>query len=126
MAAQSTLRTRVSTNAAQVASHYMRNQPSYRRVMLSSLVAYVLGTAYQALNPKARKGVKKEEKKEVLQDEGESKGKGGRRKKKGPRVEVRLPPDHAVLAPRSSGARADAGHRWMPSSSIASSASYAS
>ena len=91
MAAQSRLR--------DFAAHYVRHQPAYRRLLLSSLAAYVIGSTYTSLNPKkkSKKAVGKET------DAGKAttiaggsagveetvvEGKGGRRKKKGPRVEV--------------------------------------
>lgn len=89
MAAQSSLRS-ASSNFGQ---HYLRNQQNYRRLLLSGLASYVLGSTYLTLNPK-KKSLKKSNNvpgvKELSQpfQEEQSVGKGGRRKKKGPRVEV--------------------------------------
>ena len=92
MAAQSTLR--------EFAAHYVRHQPAYRRLLLSSLAAYVIGSTYSSLNPREKPSKKATATESdatkagatasgsAVSAEEPAEGKGGRRKKKGPRVEV--------------------------------------
>lgn len=93
MAAQSKLR----ENAAQFSAHYLRNQPRYQRLLMSSFSLYVILATYKGLTPKkkAKKaGVKEGAAVTSVVDEkgsnGMEKGKGGRKKKRAPRVEVSL------------------------------------
>lgn len=92
MAAQSKLR----EHAAQFSAHYLRNQPRYQRLLMSSFSLYVILATYKGLTPKkkAKKaGAKEGAAVTSVVDEkasagGMEKGKGGRKKKRAPRVEV--------------------------------------
>lgn len=82
---------------AGVATHYMANQPRYQNLMMASFSFYVLAATYTSLNPKKKKKAATSTTTVVggvastsnAVAEETSTGKGSRKKKRGPRVEVR-------------------------------------
>lgn len=98
MAAQSTLKG-LTTD---LTNNYLKHRPAYQRLLMTSFTLYVVGSTYRGLNPKrkpkkaAAAGGAPAAGKEVapVVDEKASSGmdkggKGGRKRKRAPRVEVR-------------------------------------
>lgn len=108
MAINSTLKKHATTASA----HYLRNQPKYQRALMTAFSFYVLISTYQGLSPRKKSkkvnivnnnnsgvvgGVGESNKDSVIIDEKVTSGKGGKKRKRAPRVEVSLMIDYSTF-----------------------------